>query len=43
MKKDKLKPIPASITKSQASYEKLMLEMMSKLVLETRDNNDLLR
>lgn len=31
------------ITKSEASYEKLMLEMMSKLVHEIRENNQLVK
>lgn len=39
---EKLEPLP-TITKPEASYEKLMLEMMSKLVGETRENNSLIR
>jgi hypothetical protein len=39
---EKLEPLP-TLTKPEASYEKLMLEMMSKLVGETRENNILIR
>ena len=39
--KKKLDPLNSygAITKSEASYEKLMLEMMSKLVTEIRVSN----
>ena len=42
MKKTALQPIFHK-TRSEASYEKLMLDMMSKLVDETRTNNELIR
>jgi hypothetical protein len=41
-KSSPLEPIP-TISKSEASYEKLMLEMMSRLLAETKDNHTLLK
>jgi hypothetical protein len=41
-KGERLEPIQG-ISRTEASYEKLMLEMMSKLVFETKENNRLIQ
>jgi hypothetical protein len=41
--KRKLEHIPIGITKNEASYQVAMIELMNKLLLETRENSRVLR